>query len=52
MRRLKYASQEQRFLSVYGVIQNLFRLGRHRMCSENWLLRECSYRSWSAAAVV
>jgi putative transposase len=34
MRRFKSAGQAQRFLSVHAVIQNLFRLGRHRLRSE------------------
>jgi len=29
MRRFKSAGQAQRFLAVYGVVGNLFRLGRH-----------------------
>ncbi len=29
MRRFKSPGQAQRFLSVHGVIQNLFRVGRH-----------------------
>ncbi len=50
MRRFKSAGQAQRFLSVHGVIQNLFRLGRHRLRSENYrLLRARSFEAWSAA---
>ena len=29
MRRLKSVGHAQRFLSVHGLVQNLFRLGRH-----------------------
>ena len=35
MRKFKSAAQEQRFLSVHGAVQNLFRLGRHRLRSAN-----------------
>ena len=31
MRRFKSARHAQRFLSVHGVVLNLFRLGRHRL---------------------
>ena len=37
MRRFKSAVQAQRFLSLHGVVQNLFRVGRH-------LLRSCNHR--------
>ncbi len=50
MRRFKSAGQAQRFLSVHGVIQNLFNLGRHHLRSENYrLLRARSFKDWSAA---
>jgi putative transposase len=50
MRRFKSAGQAQRFLSVHGVILNLFRLGRHQLRSENYrLLRARSFKDWSAA---
>ncbi len=49
MRSFKSAGQAQRFLSVYGVIQNYFRLGRHRWRAENYrLLRARSFKDWSA----
>jgi putative transposase len=35
MRRFKSSGQAQRFLSVHGVFQNLFRPGRHHMRAEN-----------------
>ena len=47
MRRFKSAGQAQRFLAVHGVVQNLFRLGRHRLRSVNYrLLRDRSFRDW------
>ena len=50
MRRFKSTGQAQRFLSVHGVVQNLFRLGRHHLRSANYrLLRDRSFRVWSAA---
>jgi putative transposase len=50
MRRFKSAGQAQRFLSVHGVVQNLFRLGRHHLRSVNYrLLRDRSFKEWSAA---
>jgi putative transposase len=50
MRRFKSVGQAQRFLSVHGVVQNLFNLGRHHLRSENYrLLRTRSFKDWSAA---
>jgi putative transposase len=50
MRGFKSAGQTQRFLSVHGVIRNLFNLGRHQLSSANYrLLRERSFKEWSAA---
>ena len=50
MRGFKSAGQAQRFLSVHGVIRNLFNLGRHQLSSANYrLLRERSFKEWSAA---
>jgi len=49
MRGFKSAGQAQRFLSVHGVIRNLFNLGRHQLSSANYrLLRERSFKEWSA----
>ncbi len=45
MRRFKSIAQAQRFLSVHGIIQNLFRVGRH-------LLRVAKYRTLRARAFV
>ncbi len=39
MRRFKSPGQAQRFLSVHGVVQNLFRFGRHLVSSANHRLR-------------
>ena len=50
MRGFKSPGQAQRFLSVHGVIQNFFRLGRHRMRPEHYrLLRARSFEAWSEA---
>jgi len=47
MRRFKSTAQAQRFLSVHGVIQNLFRVGRHLVSSANHrMLRDRSFRTW------
>jgi putative transposase len=48
MRRFKSAAQAQRFLSVHGNIQNLFRVGRHLLRSANHrILRARSFLVWS-----
>ncbi len=48
MRRFKSAAQAQRFLSVHGVVQNLFNLSRHRLRSANHrLLRARAFGIWS-----
>jgi len=50
MRRIKSAGQAQRFLAVFGVVQNLFRLGRHLLRGNHYRgLRDRSFREWSAA---
>jgi putative transposase len=47
MRRFKSAGQAQRFLSLQGVVQNLFRVGRHLLRSTNHrLLRSRSFAVW------
>jgi len=50
MRGFKSAGQAQRFLSVHGVIQNCFSLGRHLLRAEHYrFLRERSLsRPWPA----
>jgi transposase-like protein len=35
MRRFKSMTQSQRFLSVHGITQNLFRVGRHLLRAAN-----------------
>jgi putative transposase len=50
MRRFKSAMQAQRFLSLHGVVHNLFRLGRHLLRSENYrFLRSRSFSIWRTA---
>ena len=50
MRGFKSARQAQRFLSVHGVIRNLFNLGRHHLSSVNYrLLRKRTLKEWNAA---
>jgi putative transposase len=50
MRRFKSVGQAQRFLAVHGVVQNLFRLGRHLLRSADYrLLRARSFKEWSVA---
>jgi putative transposase len=47
MRGFKSAGQVQRFLSIHGVIQNLFRLGRHLLRSAtHWILRYSAFLVW------
>ena len=47
MRGFKSAAQAQRFWSVHGVIQNLFRIGRHMLRSANHrMLRARSLLVW------
>src|SRR6266403_4496968 len=47
MRRFKSSGQAQRFLSLHGVLQNLFRVGRHLLRSTNHrLLRSRSLAIW------
>ena len=47
MRRFKSAGQAQRFLSLHGVVQNLFRVGRRLLRSTNHrLLRSRSFGVW------
>jgi putative transposase len=47
MRRFKSAAQVQRFLSVHGLVQNLFRVGRHLLrAAHHRLLRREAFRVW------
>ena len=49
MRRFKSPRQAQLFLSVHGVIVNLFRLARHRLKAvHHRLLRARSFATWEA----
>ncbi len=49
MRRFKSTAQAQRFLSVHGIIQNLFRVGRHLLRAANQrILRTRSFLVWNA----
>ena len=50
MRRFKSREQAQRFLWVHGIIQNLFRVGRHLMGAANHrALRDRSFSAWRQA---
>ena len=45
MRRFKSAAHAQRFLSVHGVVLNLFRVGRHLLrAAHHRLLRTRAFR--------
>ena len=47
MRRFKSSAHAQRFLSVHGLVLNLFRVGRHLLRAANHrLLRARSFRGW------
>ena len=47
MRRFESARQAQRFLTMHGLIQNLFRVGRHLVSSANHrMLRDRSFGVW------
>jgi len=51
MRKFKSAAQAQRFLSIHGVVLNLFSLGRHRLRSGDYrLLRGRAFSVWSEVA--
>ena len=48
MRKFKSAAHAQCFLSVHGVVRNLFNLGRHRLRSHNYrLLRGRAFAVWT-----
>ena len=52
MRRFKSPRQAQLFLSVHGVVQNLFRLARHRLKAVHYrMLRARSFATWDAVTV-
>ena len=47
MRRFKSAVHLQRFASVHGVVQNLFRVGRHLLrAADHRLLRTRAFVEW------
>ncbi len=51
MRRFKSMAQAQRFLSVHGITQNLFRVGRHLLRAANYrMLRARAFVVWNAVA--
>ncbi len=48
MRRFKSWAQAQRFLSVHGVTQNLFRVGRHLLRAvHHRMLRARAFKNWT-----
>ena len=50
MRRFKSVSQAQRFLSVHGVVSNLFGLGRHLLRAKNYrIFRMRAFVRWQEA---
>ena len=52
MRRFKSSAQAQRFLSVHGITQNLFRAGRHLLRATNQrMLRARAFHVWNAATI-
>ena len=53
MRRFKSHGQAQRFLSCHGVVNNLFRFGRHLMKAKHYrLFRERSFIEWDQVSCV
>ena len=53
MRRFKSAAQTQRFLSVHGPVQNLFRVGRHLLRAvHHRLLRTRAFGVWREVTCV
>ena len=52
MRGFKSARQLQRFASVHGVVQNLFRVGRHLLrAAHHRLLRSRALDEWETVTV-
>ena len=52
MRKFKSPAQTQRFLSVHGVVLNLFRVGRHKLKSAHHrMLRARSFATWESVTV-
>jgi putative transposase len=53
MRRFKSPEQAQRFLSIHGVINNLFRFSRHHLHAANArLFRAQAFADWQALSCV
>ena len=53
MRRFKSAAHVQRFVSVHGVVQNLFRVGRHLLRSTHHrVLRTRAFVEWDAVTLL
>ncbi len=53
MRRFTSAAHAQRFLSVHGVVLNLFRVGRHLLCAvDHRLLRTRAFGVWREVTCV
>ena len=52
MRRFKSAAHLQRFAAVHGVVQNLFRVGRHLLRAvHHRLLRTRAFAEWDVGDV-
>jgi putative transposase len=53
MRRFTSQGRAQRFLSCQGVVNKLFRLGRHLMKAKNYrMLRERAFNEWTRVSCV
>jgi putative transposase len=53
MRKCKSQGQAQRFLSCHGVVNNMFRLGRHLISAKNYrFFRERAFNEWSQASCI
>ncbi|GAB55786.1 integrase catalytic region [Glaciecola punicea ACAM 611] len=53
MRRFTSQGQAQRFLAYHGIVNNLFRLGRHKMQADNdRILRERAFNEWAGVSCV
>jgi putative transposase len=53
MRKFTSQGQAQRFLSCHGMVNNLFRLGRHLMSAKNYrFFRERAFIEWSQASSI
>ena len=53
MRRFKSPSQAQRFLSLHGLVQDLFRFGRHLLRATNArMFRDRAFSDWAVVTCV